>query len=73
MYERKDSLQSKYFSGVKNDAIDWWDIEEASKDEWLNQTTTTYITYIKKFMSVLKIKTKVKIESDKTENKQNNL
>ena len=39
------------------------------------KTITTNINYIKKFMSVLKTKfnNKVKIASDKTENKQNNL
>ena len=47
---------------------------KASKDERQNQTLTN-INYIKKFMSVLKnkINNKVKIASDKTENKQNNL
>ena len=51
------------------------DIREASEVERQNQTTTTNINYIKTFMSVLKTKfnNKVKIASDKTENKQNNL
>ena len=51
------------------------DIKKASEDERQNQTTTTNINYIKKIMSVLKTKpnNKVKIASDKTENKQNNL
>ena len=31
--------------------------KKASEDEWQNQTTTTNINYIKKFMSVLKNKT----------------
>ena len=26
MYERKDSLQSKYLGGEKNYALDWWDM-----------------------------------------------
>ena len=48
------------------------DIKKASKDERQNQTTITNINHIKKFMSVLKTKlnNKVKIASDKTENKQ---
>ena len=48
------------------------DIRKASEDEQQNQATTTNINYIKKFMSVLKnkINNKVKIASDKTENKQ---
>ena len=33
------------------------DIKKASKDDRQNQTTTTNINYIKKFMSVLKNKT----------------
>ena len=33
------------------------DIKKASEDEQQNQTTTTNINYIKKFMSVLKNKT----------------
>ena len=50
-------------------------IKKASQDEQQNQTTTTNINYIKKFMSVLKTKlnNKVKIDSDETETKQNNL
>ena len=46
------------------------DIKKASKDERRNQTTTTNINYIKKFMSVIKRKlnNKVKIASDKTVN-----
>ena len=50
------------------------DIKKASEDERQNQTTTTNINYIKKFMSVLKTKlnNKGKIASDKNENKQNN-
>ena len=54
----------------------WYaDIKKASEDEQQNQTTTTKIDYIKKFMSILKTKLNniVKIASDKTENKQNNL
>ena len=48
-------------------------IKKESEDERQNQTTTTNINYIKKFMSVLKTKlnNKVKIASDKTETKQN--
>ena len=53
------------------------DIKKASEDERQNQTTTTNINYIKKFMSVLKKQNfkqnKIKIASDKFENKQNNL
>ena len=51
------------------------DIKKASEDEWQNQTTTTNINYIKKFMSVLKknLINKVKIRSDKTKKEQNNL
>ena len=51
------------------------DIKKASKDERQDQTTTTNINYIKKFMSVLKTKlnNKVKIASDRTENKQKKL
>ena len=47
------------------------DIRKASEDERQNQTTTTNINYLKKFMSVLKtrLKNKVKIASDKTEKK----
>ena len=51
-------------------------IKKASQDEQQNQTTaTTKINYIKNFMSVLKTKlnNKVKIPSDKTDIKQNNL
>ena len=33
------------------------DIKKASEDERQNQTSSTYINYIKKFMSVLKNKT----------------
>ena len=52
------------------------DIKKASEDERQNQTTTTTnINSNKKFISVLKKKlnNKVKIASDKTENKQSNL
>ena len=35
-------------------------IKKASEDEWQNQTTTTNINYIKKFLSVLKNKTNSK-------------
>ena len=44
-------------------------IKKAGQDEQQNQTTTTNINYIKKFMSVLKTKlyNKLKIVSDKTE------
>ena len=47
------------------------DIKKASEDEEQNQTTTTNINYIKKFMSVLKTKpnNKVQIASDENENK----
>ena len=51
------------------------DIKKASKNKRQNQTTTTNTNYIKNIMSVLKktkLKNKVKIASDKTENKQNN-
>ena len=49
------------------------DIKKASEEEGQNQTSTTNINYIKKFKSVLKNKqfnNKVKIASDKTENKK---
>ena len=51
------------------------DIKKTSEDKRQNQTTTTNFNYIKKFMSVLKSKlnNKVKIRSDKTVNKENNL
>ena len=50
------------------------DIKKVSEDERQNQTTTTNINYIKKILSVLKTKlNKVKIASNKTENKKINL
>ena len=50
-------------------------IKKVDQDEQQNKTTTTNINYIKNFMSVLKTKLniKVKIVSDETETKQNNL
>ena len=51
-------------------------IKKASQDEQQNQTTaTTKNNYTKNFISVLKTKlnNKVKIPSDKTDIKQNNL
>ena len=49
-------------------------IKKESEDEQQNQTTTTNIKYIKKFMSVLKTKlnNQVRRASDKTEIKHNN-
>ena len=53
------------------------DIKKASEDERQNQTTTTTnINYIKKIyvrFKKTKLNNKVKIASDKTENKQNDL
>ena len=64
MYEQKDSLQSKKLSGVKNDALGWWDMPKLRKRVKTNskikqqQTATTNTNnYIKKFMSVFKKKT----------------
>ena len=50
------------------------DIKKASKDEMRNQTTSTNINYIKKFwpFSKTKFNNKVKIASEKAENKENN-
>ena len=51
-------------------------IKKASQGEQQNQTTaTTKFNYVKNFVSVLKTKLNitVKIPSDKTDNKQNNL
>ena len=46
-------------------------IKKTGQDEQQNQTTTTNINYIKKFITILKTKlnNKVKIVSDKTEAK----
>ena len=48
-------------------------IKKASWDEQPNQTTTTNINYIKKLYPIKKQNLIVKIASDKTETKQNNL
>ena len=51
------------------------DIKKTSEDERQNQTTLTNINYIKKIylrVKKTKLNNKVKIASDKTENKQNN-
>ena len=49
-------------------------IKKASQDEQQNQTTTTTnINYIQNLCPFKKINNKVRIESDTTETKQNNL
>ena len=38
-YERKDSLQNKQLSEVKNDALDWWDVQILRKRVKTNSKT----------------------------------
>ena len=48
-------------------------IKKTSQAKQQNQTKTTNNNYIKKFDRLKKLNNKVKIASDKTETKQNNL
>ena len=74
MYEQKDRLQSKHFSKVKNAPLERWDLPSLrkwvttnSKIKQLEQTLTASET-----LAIREKLNKVKIASDKTENKQTN-
>ena len=76
MYERKHSLQSKQLIGVKNDALDCCNMSILRKRVKANskikqQQQQKLIT--SETFRFNKLNNEVKIASDKTETKQNNL
>ena len=77
MYEQKYRLQRKYFNGVKNAALNWWDMSLLRKwgktNNKIKQHQQQKLIISKLYVHFFKkLKNKVKIASNKTETEQDN-